>query len=259
MCSSITIDPAEFVRSLGFLGLAGATALVALLAVIRGGDRQRPRSGVLKLLREEEGAAYSLSYVLTFPFFLLIVCLIIEIALLLIVKTGTTYAAYAGARAHIVWRSTKPSSAEKKTRLAAVRAMVPFASSAPEHARGLHRVSVTEELAYLGAYRIFAPKGKASTKYLLAKYRYADGATTVTTQATSGRGDADIATTVSYEMPFQVPGIGRIFGHRAPWPGARFYTWKVRSTVTLQNEGSSNKPLDDPHPIGIDYDPDAAD
>ena len=66
---------------------------------------RRRRSGLVRFLRDEEGAAYSLSFVMVIPIFALMICLIIEGALIMTAKLGTVYAAFAAARTASVWSS----------------------------------------------------------------------------------------------------------------------------------------------------------
>jgi hypothetical protein len=91
-------------------------------------------------LDDERGASYALPYVLTFPVVMLIFCLIVQTTLILLVKMGTMYAAYASARAAIVWRSSDPEDEAKGAEAArfyagraAALAMTPFSSGYDEH------------------------------------------------------------------------------------------------------------------------------
>src|SRR4051794_13467293 len=77
------------------------------------------RTAWRELLAREEGMAYSLSFVMTIPFLMLILTTVIETALILEAKLGTMYASYAAARAGIVWLSAEPRGlAQEKVRLA---------------------------------------------------------------------------------------------------------------------------------------------
>ena len=58
-----------------------------------------------RLAVEEDGAAYTLSYVMVIPVYALLICLIIETCLMLTAKLGTVYAGYAAARSASVWSS----------------------------------------------------------------------------------------------------------------------------------------------------------
>ena len=257
------VPVAEYFRSvehvwlLWLVAVAGLAVLtIRLLRGCRWGDWKA-------LLLEEDGAAYSLSYVLTFPFYLYFVCLVIETTMFLVVKTGTVYAAYAGARANIVWRTTpaRPGDAgdrdalrreaDRRTQQAAVNAMAAFASSSSLHARGAGVVGTSspEARAFVEAYRRYDPGGSATPSYLAAKYRFAEKATAVVITPDDPAADGDITVTVTYEMPLHIPGIGRILGQRPSWPGARFRTVLVSSSATLQNEAPKNRRQS----VGINY------
>src|SRR5262249_27699755 len=84
---------------------------------------------------DEEGASYTLSYVITIPIYFLLVCVVFESTLLLHAKLGTMYAAYAGARSAVVWQSAEPASLRQdRPRQAVFTALAPFASPSPQHA-----------------------------------------------------------------------------------------------------------------------------
>ena len=88
----------------------------------------------------ESGASYALPYVLTFPFFVLLMALMMQTSLVIMCKIGTVYSAHAAARTAIVWRSADPNDEERgwdytrySVKRAATMAMTPFASSNPNH------------------------------------------------------------------------------------------------------------------------------
>jgi hypothetical protein len=95
----------------------------------------------------EEGASYALPYVLTFPIFVLLMAVFVQASLILICKIGTVYSAYSAARTYIVWQSAgshHPDGSNKfgfakfKACRAASLAMVPFASSNPQHLKDMY-------------------------------------------------------------------------------------------------------------------------
>ena len=240
----------EYFRSVEGVWLAWAVS-VALLAVLAWRAFRGFRWSHLRALHaEEDGAAYSLAYVLTVPFFMLLVCLVIQTTLILIVKMGTLYAAYAAARSGIVWRSADPGRAGEEARLAAVHAVTPFASSSGLHAAG-NRVGQATEGAddYAHAYRKLV-HGPATTDYLRAKYFYADKATAVDLRKDSPDADGDLTATVTYHMPLVIPGIARWFGTPSPWDH-RFYTMEIVSKVALPDEA----PQSESGTLGIQYGP----
>jgi hypothetical protein len=84
----------------------------------------------------ERGASYALPYVLTFPFFVLLMAVMIQTTLILLCKIGSMYSAHAASRTAIVWISADPTDSERgrdyaryAVKRAATMAMVPFASS----------------------------------------------------------------------------------------------------------------------------------
>jgi hypothetical protein len=244
------IEPREWFRSVEIVWLVWAGSLVVLAVLTRGALRARRRGAIRALLSGEEGAAYALSYVLTFPFYMLLICLIVETTLILIVKMGTIYASYAAARAQVVWQVANPDRSAERARIAAVQAMAPFASSSPLHAAGAGVPSFPSSGArlYVWAYRRIV-QGPASDQYLAAKYEFARRATRVTSTGLPREGDGDVTVTLSYEMPLHIPGAARLLGGPAPWPGARFRTRRIVTRATLPGEGARNPN----QTLGIDY------
>jgi Flp pilus assembly protein TadG len=199
------------------------------------------------LARDEDGAAYTLSYVMVIPMYAILICLIIETALMLTAKLGTVYAAYAAARSASVWSSaTSWDNAKKKAEHAAFKTIAPFASGTQSViASAPSPNSIADSAAYLAAYNAFAEKPVAA-KYLLSKYGYASRHTKVEIAGPPATWDADITAKVTYEFPFNVPGIGRLLGTRGI--DGRFY-FPLTSQATIPNEG----PQGDRKTIGIGY------
>jgi hypothetical protein len=212
------------------------------------------------LLAEEEGAAYSLAYVMTFPIYLALVCGVIETSLILVVKIGTVYAAYAGARSAIVWSSAEPANQQQsRAERAIVHAMTPFASSNPLHAEraGVGGQMPSGAREYARAYQQFARKPKDGSflamfkpgadwntgggsveQYLIAKYRFAKRASKVRLEPPGTPGwNADITATVTYDYPFNILGVGRLL--REPTASAAIGqpALRITSKATLPNEG----------------------
>lgn len=209
--------------------------------------KHHDRLTLRQLALEEDGAAYTLSYVMVIPVYALLICLIIETCLMLTAKLGTVYAAFAAARTASVWSSaTTWEKAQAKAQQAAIKSMVPFASgtqsalstvpTAPGVAVGFPR--------YWLAYQAYAKKPVAHN-YLLAKYNYASRNVEVTIAGPPSTSDAPITAKVTYRFPFNVPGIGRLIGQR----GIGGYYYAITSEVTIPNEG----PRDHRKTIGIPY------
>jgi hypothetical protein len=201
-------------------------------------------AGLRRIVREEDGAAYSLSIVMVVPIYLYLVCLILETTLMLSAKIGTVYSAYSGARAAAVWSSAANSAqAREHIEQASRQAFVPFASGtmAPKQIGN----ETARERRYLEGYAAYA-KDPAARSYLAKKYRHAQQAVKVTTNGPPASWNSDITVTVEYQFPFNVPGIGMILGSKGP--DGRFVS-TIRTTATLQNEGPQN----DEQKLGIDY------
>lgn len=195
-----------------------------------------------RIATNEDGGAYTLSYVMVVPFVMLFVCLVVETTLMLSAKVGTVYAAYAGARVGSVWSSaTDWQSAEERIELAAVKAFVPFASGSSDGEAG----SAVGVDRYYTSYSEYVDD-PVSEKYVRKKYANASSKLKVKTDGPPARWDSDITVTVTYESPFRVPGIGRLLGESGG--GGRYY-FPLESSVTLRNEGPQNARQE----LGIGY------
>lgn len=239
-------DPLEHFRSVGIVWGAWLVSLALLWMVVQRAVGKLRRATLRRLLRQEQGAAYTLSYVMTFPLYALLLCLVIETTLVLIAKTGTVYAAYAAARAAAVWESAKPAGRmQAKAQLAAVHALVPFGSGSTVHQPlGGATPEPARLAAYLTEYRAHAPAEPVAEGYLTRKYRYALAATRVDLRS----GEDKIEATVHYDVPLHIPGVGRLLGER-PSSGASYYVYRIESRVAITSETPKTPTRD----IGIDY------
>jgi Flp pilus assembly protein TadG len=211
------------------------------------GRRDGCLAGVRRFANDEEGAAYTLSFVMVIPIFALLICLIIEAALILTAKLGTVYSAYAAARTASVWSShTTWEKTMEKSKRAAFKTMVPFASGTQGLLSNIptDQQTVTDGLLYMGAYNAYAAKPE-SNKYLAAKYAYASRNVKVTIEGPPEKSDSPITAKVTYQFPFNIPGIARILGDKGP----DGYFFNISSTATIPNEG----PRDNRKTIGIGY------
>lgn len=210
--------------------------------------RRRGNAAALRRFANDEvGAAYTLSFVMVMPIFALLICLIVEAALILTAKLGTVYAAFAAARSASVWSSaTTWEKTQQKARLAAVKSMVPFASGTQSAITSIPTdlSGAPNPLAFWGAYRGYA-KDPVAEKYLLAKYAYALANVKVTLQGPPATSTDPIKAKVTYRFPFNIPLIGRILGER----GVTGYYFPISSEVVIPNEG----PRDNRKTIGIGY------
>jgi hypothetical protein len=167
---------------------------------------------------------------------------------MLTAKLGTVYSAYAAARTASVWSSaTTWDKAKKKAEAAAVRSITPFASGTQSALASVPTdpQSLPDAAKYVAAYEVYAKKPVAA-KYILAKYGYASRHTKVEIAGPPATWDADITAKVTYDFPFNVPGIGRLLGKRGA--DGNFY-FSLTSQVTIPNEGPQNNR----NTIGIGY------
>jgi hypothetical protein len=207
----------------------------------------RSWASIRRFANDEEGAAYSLSFVMVIPIYALLICLIIEAALILTAKLGTVYAAFAAARTASVWSShTTWEKTMEKSQHAALKTMVPFASGTQGLISNLPTdpQTATNGLLYMGAYNLYAAKPE-SNKYLAAKYAYASRNVKITIEGPPEKSDTPITAKVTYQFPFNIPGIARILGDKGP----DGYFFNISSTATIPNEG----PRDNRKTIGIGY------
>jgi len=257
--------PSEFIYGVEDVWLIWLTSLVLFALLIRSGLKRVRWSNPRSFLRDEHGASYALSYVLTFPIYLLVVCVMMQATMILLCKMGTVYAAYAAARAAVVWRSVEPDAASpdggkalalNKARQAAVRAMTPFASSYGRHLtwKGAN-VNSTEAKAYFEAYQKYSPDDLAREVYVKSKYAFAEKATTVTITGEPNEWNKDVKAEVTYDMPMSIPGAGRILGQGS---AANFFNRPITSTAVLTSEtpvSTDETPADRKGRLGIPYDP----
>lgn len=223
------------------------------------------------LHREQTGATYMLPLVLTIPIYVLFITMIIECTLLLTAKVGSVGAAYSAARAAAVWlpyENAMPQDAPDYTplenrqtmvRLAAARAMFPYASGAPSHASDvvLDEFVAATANQQIAVFRAYSGNQNFDAEYLTRKFAYAYNSSTVEIKyldPVSGGEYADnevpafnakIQLTLRYEAPIHTYGIGRLFGERSQF-GKHFIRPAV-TTVTIENEGVKKPRLARPH------------
>jgi Flp pilus assembly protein TadG len=210
-------------------------------------NRGRNLAGLRRFARDEEGAAYTLSFVMVIPIFALLICLIIEGALIMTAKLGTVYSAFAAARTASVWSShTTWEKTMDKAKRSALKTMVPFASGTQSILKNVPTTGQTaaDGIYYWAAYQAFAAKTE-SNKYVLAKYGYASRNVEVEIEGPPKDSDSPITAKVTYHYPFNIPGIARILGEKGP----DGYYFNISSTATIPNEG----PRDNRKTIGIGY------
>ena len=196
-----------------------------------------------RLALDEDGGAYTLSYVMVVPFVMLFMCLIVETTLMLSAKLGTVYSAYAGARVATVWSSaTTWDNTEDRIERAVIKSFVPFASGSSSRQGDAGDVEMDN---YYESYAAYVDE-PVSQAYVRKKYGNAANSLTITTDGPPSSWDSDITVTVKYECPFRIPGIGRLLGEQGSDGG---YYFPLTSKVTLQIEGPQNNT----QKLGIGY------
>ena len=189
-------------------------------------------------MRDESGAAYSLGWVMTLPFYIVFVGFATECTLLMVAKAGSVYSAYAGARAAIVWNSIESGGLQpqERARESAQQAFVPFANGMRKAHRNLNASQANGwQEEYLLAHKDFASK-PASSRYLFAKMKDSDDSLQVTT-STPAQYDDDISCKVVFQYRCHVPIVGNILGKQG---SDGYYIRELISEVSLQNEGPQN-------------------
>jgi len=96
------MDRAALGACLPWLALLLVLAGIACILARLGGARLDPRR-LLRLHADQHGAAQSLSFVITLPLFVMILLSIVQVTQLMIGAIVVHYAAYAAARAAVVW------------------------------------------------------------------------------------------------------------------------------------------------------------
>jgi Flp pilus assembly protein TadG len=241
----------EGTQPIAIAWLIGAAVIVACLRAIA---RKSPHRSWRDLARAEDGASYSLGFMIVMPIFVLTVCLVVETTLILVTKIGTTYAAYAAARSAVVWVPSGVGSdaAQAKMKTAAVQAMTPFASGATHHQPIASIPSPADFAQYYAAHRSFADRPGA-VDYIAAKYRYANWAVAVKTDAGMDF-RKDVTLTLDYKAPFHLSSVGRFLGKRDVVSG--FYYYPMTTVVKLENHAPKNETANPANrPLGISYVP----
>jgi hypothetical protein len=218
---------------------------------------------------DQHGASYSLSFVLTLPFIVGLIVLILQTSFLLVAKFGTMHAAFMAARAGVVWTTSDerdvpvsnvagyfdnfPKAQEKAT-AAAVRAMTPFSSGFfTKQASGQAREDAGK---FLDVYRRYiagsqteltARRGGRTISmrenYIRNRFIYAAHATKVelTGEGSGEPWQLDLRARVTYEYPVmiaQIPLLGQFFGRRTD--DGR-HVFDLTSTAVFQNECPRNR------------------
>lgn len=264
---------ADFTESVEDVWLIWLLSTSALTFVVYRALRVNQWSKWSQFFKEERGASYALSYLMTFPFYLMLVCWVIQSSMILLVKIGLTHAAHSAARSAVVWRSASLRSnadglllANEKSQHAAAMAMVPYASGLREHAKlylldpqymngGRYAIATAEAVGYEKLFREFAKHSEAGgsapkSDFVHRKYIYAAMMTKVTLQPHRFNFNEPLRVTVSFRMPLHIPGTGRVLGS-LHWTGLGYYR-DVTATAALPLETPDTE--DPRRGLGINYD-----
>ena len=194
------------------------------------------------LVRDEDGGAYTLSYVMVIPVLMLLVAMVVESAMMLTAKLGTVHAAYVAARVATVQSGTSDwPIVEGRIEQAAIQAMVPFASGSNRS----QLPSQSDDDAYRAAYDDWADDAVADA-YVQSKQRDAAENVRVSIAGPPASWQNDVTAVVSYDYPFRLPGIGRLIGEPSADGG---FTFPLTSRATLPGDGPQNSTQS----LGIGY------
>jgi hypothetical protein len=226
------------------------TCLCVTLTVTYRAVRQVRWQRLAELPRGEEGAAYTINYMMTLPVYLLMLAFMLEMTFAIMAKIGTVYGAFAAARAATVWSTASdPDAMEAQAHMAARHALAPFASGfAGARLKEEDEESNTVIDQYIAAYQTYADAtGRSSpeTKYAAAKYRYVfdPSALSVFISTEERAGGAqysrDLQCSVTYAYPFQTALFGRLLG-TGIGPG-NYSVLHITSSATMVEEAPRNE------------------
>lgn len=183
---------------------------------------------------DEDGGAYTLSYVMVIPFLMMLIALIAESALMMSAKIGTHYAAYAAVRSASVSNSTRNwGEAVNLAEQAAQQAMLPFASGSTNNANASDAFDNLEAINAAHQDWINDPVAES---YLKAKATDVSAHLAVELGSAPQAWDAEITATVTYQYPFRVPGLGPLIGERQ----GNNFVFPLKSKAVLHNESPQN-------------------
>lgn len=237
---------------------------------------------LIQFHRDERGAAYNLGVIIQVPILIVIIATAVEVNSLLLSKMAVQHAAAAVARAASVWLPAEPTTGSpaeyrlEMIRLAAVQNLMPFSSGREVHQSGLPMDSLGMGFAEAQAVSIEQLSQRAIDRQLIVrKHLYARAAVKIEIDIAAdfdpitksrelvsadglvrvrfvGQGGnvggltaPEINVRLTFQKPIDLPVVGRVFGQRAPWPGAPFYVREVgnEATATLENVRSPNQSL----------------
>jgi Flp pilus assembly protein TadG len=199
--------------------------------------------GARDLAERKESGTAMLDFVLTFPFFVMIVLIVIQFALMVNARIVVSWAAFAGARSAIVWTDDGLEVAKKRAQRAAA---VACTAISPRPAFSIPFTDVGAEL--------LVAHGKTNVLHRLARvsgmHRYALAATDVEVKAGSEKGEIGphdpVTVTVTYQFHLAVPYADGVFSRAFGGPRFGGLVMPIRETYTLTNEGKVHTEGGDP-------------
>jgi len=190
---------------------------------------------------DDDGAAYTISYLMVIPLYLVTVYAIVETCLWFNATLGASYAAYAAARTAVVRPGEAGSSGAVKR--AGLLAFVPFAHSVIDS-----ESSTNDDEDRLVRLQV-AAAGEAGLpvsgqQRLRRQYRYAARAihVTILVRRRGHPWEEDVEITVTYEFPFTFPIIGRILGSQGS-DGRYVRLIEARATLPIENPANEQRSL----------------
>jgi len=259
----------EFVHSIEHFCLIWLVCVfLAAWLTCKGCRKFRGAVSVRRFHRNEAGAAYSLSFVMVLPFYVLLLAIIFETTFIFLAKMGTMYASHSAARSAAVHTTVNflperkekgdiPPAAWDYAQNAAVQAMTPYT-------RGLFGDDdiVKDELPkakkYREAFREYLEmNGKKECKlldsYIEKKYKYANQAVSVDLRLDPKSGtkpwNQELEVTMKYESPALLPYVGRLLGAKKSVKNPKLTVYILETKTSLANECPKN----DTGSLGIAY------
>lgn len=229
-------EPTELFRSVEIIWVIWLVSCIAVLWITVCGLSRVSWKRLVRLHRDEQGAAYALSYVMVVPIYFLFICLVVESSNILIAKVGTVYSAFAGARTAVVWDSAaSPSDARDRITESARQAFVPFATGVKVGNDSPPSLS-SRQREYLEAYEDYVTGRRVSRGNMQTKLANANEKLSVDyVPAADWKDDAEVK--VTYQFRFYVPGIGHALGRRG---SDGYFYYDIESSVRLQSETPQN-------------------
>jgi len=219
------------------------------------------RLRIISFHQDQRGAAYSLAFILVFPFIVFLVALIIETSFMLVAKLGTMHAAFAAARTATVWSTADTKTklnekgltnlAQSKAEKAAVIAMVPYAAGTGNFSEkdkdAENYWKIYDEFRTISPTPKKSKYSELSDRYIQNKYRYTARNTRVELSLVSPKktGSASnlkpyekmVQAEVTYVYPFHIFPVGKQLGAKEA-DGKPVY--KIHSTAWINNECPQN-------------------